>query len=276
MLGNLEERFFTYLKKNLGNYQRYKAFTLAEVLITLGIIGIVAAMTIPTLVNNVQKMQYVVALKKFYTTQTSGWTQILADEGVNSLQDTSVFQNILQYGSCHAEYANPEVCKPFFDNLKKYFKFEIVSVPSYKLTYLGGGNAPSSDTNTVLVLPDGSVIVSAMFCQERTHHVPTKAEIAALGGHMYYYQVQNLIVDVNGFKKPNQWGRDIFEFDVSDDGRLYPYYGRDWSIFLYGNLDETWKSRYDYCGVAGDSQISGTLGYGCTARIMDEGWEMNY
>ena len=29
-----------------------KAFTLAEVLITLGIIGVVAALTIPTLVNN--------------------------------------------------------------------------------------------------------------------------------------------------------------------------------------------------------------------------------
>ena len=34
------------------------AFTLAEVLITLGIIGIVAAITIPTLINNVQDAQY--------------------------------------------------------------------------------------------------------------------------------------------------------------------------------------------------------------------------
>lgn len=32
-----------------------KAFTLAEVLITLGIIGVVAALTIPTLVNNYRK-----------------------------------------------------------------------------------------------------------------------------------------------------------------------------------------------------------------------------
>lgn len=36
-----------------------KGFTLAEVLITLGIIGVVAAMTIPTLVSKSQQRQHV-------------------------------------------------------------------------------------------------------------------------------------------------------------------------------------------------------------------------
>ncbi len=44
------------------------AFTLAEVLITLGIIGIVAALTIPTLMAKTKKQQTTVALKKFYST----------------------------------------------------------------------------------------------------------------------------------------------------------------------------------------------------------------
>ena len=43
-----------------------KAFTLAEVLITLGIIGIVAAMTLPTLIGKYQKKQTVTQLKKAY------------------------------------------------------------------------------------------------------------------------------------------------------------------------------------------------------------------
>lgn len=43
------------------------AFTLAEVLITLGIIGIVAALTIPTIVNNYKKKVTVTRLKRFYT-----------------------------------------------------------------------------------------------------------------------------------------------------------------------------------------------------------------
>lgn len=44
-----------------------KAFTLAEVLITLGIIGVVAALTIPTLVNNYRKKQFETGLKKEYS-----------------------------------------------------------------------------------------------------------------------------------------------------------------------------------------------------------------
>lgn len=44
-----------------------KGFTLAEVLITLGIIGVVAALTIPTLIANHQKNIVVTRLKKFYT-----------------------------------------------------------------------------------------------------------------------------------------------------------------------------------------------------------------
>jgi prepilin-type N-terminal cleavage/methylation domain-containing protein len=44
------------------------AFTLAEVLITLGIIGVVAAMTIPTLLSNVTKRQYAIKLRKAVST----------------------------------------------------------------------------------------------------------------------------------------------------------------------------------------------------------------
>ena len=46
---------------------RRVAFTLAEVLITLGIIGIVAAMTMPSLITNYQKQRAVTQLKKSYT-----------------------------------------------------------------------------------------------------------------------------------------------------------------------------------------------------------------
>lgn len=50
-------------------------FTLAEVLITLGIIGIVAAMTIPTLMNKSQDNQFKVAYKKAYSSASQAWLQ---------------------------------------------------------------------------------------------------------------------------------------------------------------------------------------------------------
>ena len=45
---------------------KHFGFTLAEVLVTLGIIGVVSAMTIPSLVKNYQRQVYVTQLRKVY------------------------------------------------------------------------------------------------------------------------------------------------------------------------------------------------------------------
>ena len=50
--------------------RRLAAFTLAEVLITLGIIGVVAALTLPSLIENHKKQVIVSRLNKVYRTQT--------------------------------------------------------------------------------------------------------------------------------------------------------------------------------------------------------------
>ena len=56
------------MKENMFHFSRKSAaFTLAEVLITLGIIGVVAAMTLPTLINETQRKQDGVKIKKFYS-----------------------------------------------------------------------------------------------------------------------------------------------------------------------------------------------------------------
>ena len=58
---------------------RKVAFTLAEVLITLGIIGVVAAMTLPTLIQNHQKRSLEVATQKFYSTMSQAVKKYMAD-----------------------------------------------------------------------------------------------------------------------------------------------------------------------------------------------------
>src|SRR5574344_184193 len=138
------------------------AFTLAEVLIVLGIIGIVASMTIPTLMNKVAKQEYLTALKKFYSTQTDGWSRLLADEGVQQLEDTSVFQSMTA-SSCSPSYANYAFCKPFFDNLKKYFRFSVVTAPSYQTYLLNGTKDTDRTGKIVLAFTDGSIMYNADF-----------------------------------------------------------------------------------------------------------------
>ena len=70
---------FANMNQNIFNDKDFSlkkaAFTLAEVLITLGIIGVVAAMTMPTLIANYQKQVATTRLKKFYTTYSQAYNQ---------------------------------------------------------------------------------------------------------------------------------------------------------------------------------------------------------
>lgn len=94
-----------------------KGFTLAEVLITLAIIGVVAALTIPTLMANYQKTQYVAQLKQVYSQLSQNIKLLMVDENVDNITDCDIlnmkddwsdFDETLQRGG------------EFF--LKKYFK----------------------------------------------------------------------------------------------------------------------------------------------------------
>ena len=60
---------------------KIRAFTLAEVLITLGIIGVVAAMTLPSLMNKIQKRDTAARLKKFYSAMNQAINRSTVDNG---------------------------------------------------------------------------------------------------------------------------------------------------------------------------------------------------
>lgn len=58
-----------------------KGFTLAEVLITLGIIGIVAAMTLPTVINDSTERETVAKVKKFYSVMNQALLMAISKHG---------------------------------------------------------------------------------------------------------------------------------------------------------------------------------------------------
>ena len=60
---------------------RLKAFTLAEVLITLGIIGVVAAMTMPVLIQKHREQVAVTKVKKFYSTFSQAYLMAVQENG---------------------------------------------------------------------------------------------------------------------------------------------------------------------------------------------------
>lgn len=58
-----------------------KAFTLAEVLITLIIIGVLATVTLPSILQNVKKREVEVKLKKFYSNMSNATNLAIAENG---------------------------------------------------------------------------------------------------------------------------------------------------------------------------------------------------
>lgn len=169
------------------------AFTLAEVLITLGIIGVVAAMTMPSLIQNYQEKATVTKLKKCYSLVSQAYVSILNDEGgSDTLQAGDDLEMMEKFGK-YLKYQ--KTCgrnKGCFPNV------------TYKSVTGNGYNKWEDDTTdrSRAILTDGTLIMfnkSAMWRNE---------------GNYLYAQIY---VDINGFKGPNQLGRDFFYFYINPE-----------------------------------------------------------
>ncbi|MBO6087011.1 type II secretion system protein [bacterium] len=234
-----------------------RGFTLAEVLITLGIIGVVAAITLSTLIKEYHKHVWVNQLKANYSILNQGFQKMMADDGVNNIEDTEVWRTM--QGGCGLYVHEPtsDNCKNFLLHLKKYFN--IVSVKQagdYKFSYLNntrkisyyGYPGPGKDIYTIN-FANGAMMVYNSF-----HNITDRG---------YIREVGNFELDINGHKGPNTYGRDIFIFALDADGKLYPSGGSNFPP------EFRWTSS---CQVG----VSSSNGSGCAARIMENGWKMDY
>lgn len=209
--------------------KRFFGFTLSEVLITLTVIGVVAAITLPPLIQNYQKQVFVNQLKKEYSTINQAFQKIMADEGVDSIDNLSDDANGIKISG------NQRV------DLGKYLKIvdnkeEYSSPTGYKLLY--GGTFSTYNLNT-LYLSDGAILF------------------------INPYDTPFINIDVNGKKGPNVVGRDLFCFNLHKNGRLVPY-GDDNGYRQTRSSDERVNEG---CRLGGEF---------CAARIMRDGWKMNY
>ena len=75
-----------------------KGFTIAEVLITIGIIGIVAAMTIPGLIKNYQERQFKTAYKKAYSEISQIFIEAIYNQQLSRTQKGDVNATNEEFG----------------------------------------------------------------------------------------------------------------------------------------------------------------------------------
>ena len=121
-----------------GNYRK-TAFTLAEVLITLGIIGVVAALTLPTVIHNHKKKDIETKLARIYSVMNQAIIMAEAEHGdkkywdyYNEHESNLTYENALNwYNKYLAKYIKTtKVEKTFLDNEKLYLYFADGSILS--------------------------------------------------------------------------------------------------------------------------------------------------
>ena len=181
----------------VNNQNRKIAFTLAEVLITLGIIGVVAAMTLPSLINNIEGKQLQAAFKKGYFEIYQAFELMREDMGRDILPEDfrsssftddyrKYFVKTLSAGGSGLVSNDLDVTD--FNAMKIYKTYNKKS--SLLLNYFDDGQ---------FVLPDGALI------------------LINTSGPMW------ISIDTNGMNKgPNVYGRDLFSFQVTNEGKLLP------------------------------------------------------
>jgi len=238
--------------KNLKN----SGFTLAEVLITLAIIGVVAAITIPSIVANHQKRTLETQFTKAYRSIQQVVNLATAEHGGI---ETWEWSNLID-----AE-TRDTLTKKYFLPYLNYVKFCDSKNPDtgcfidtiYK--YLNGTDATniSKYTTPKVLLADGSSIDFNYWqeCLERNT------------------QCLVMRIDINGHKKPNTYGRDLFEFDLfPQTGEFLPRGINDNSSFNEARKSFT---KSDIEQIISNCNENGSGNF-CGARIVSDGFKINY
>lgn len=232
-----------------GGYMNKSAFTLAEVLITLGIIGIVAAMTLPALIAKHEKIETITRLKRAYSLVNQGLFRAVSDMG-----DVADWPTTIQSDVLISKYF-----APYFKVLKLYPKAESWQSA---MCYDGRNTVTSSGVVTQYKWMDGGHI-SSPFLTGVTASMKLADEIC-IGVNGIGYG-SRIFIDVNGNAKgPNIAGYDLFFFLI-DKNTIKPY-GWDWS-----DEELTGSGKQNACNLKARNG-----GYTCAARIMREGWQINY
>lgn len=239
------------LTSNQQNEQTvYNAFTLAEVLITLGIIGVVAAMTIPTLINNYQKQQAVTQYKKAYAEMTQVIKMSEVDNGEMRIWDMSAFA------------AGAAKTQEFAD---QYFYPYVKTIKKCTFGETGCWTPPASLSNQSGYLTLNAYSLSAVMPSGYSV-LFWKSNVEA-GGHVVIY------VDIDGPSKGRAMiGKDVFGIKVNlNDGDATQQMGIH--PMGLGNIPEV--SRATLLTTCSKTFVDSTAGSTCAGVIATDGWTIS-
>ena len=235
--------------------KKLTAFTLSEVLITLGIIGVVSTLTLPNLTNSYRRNVAMTKIEKGYAQLAQAYEQMLTDHGGDTLD-----------GDCEHAVMDED---PIVDNATGYFnrywrpylKSPILCTTAADCGYSNSDNGlfgAYSDysffdkESRAMFMTNEGIVYNVNFCRNTNQGTDNRAII---------------YMDINGGKSPNVLGRDIFVIQKAGDDGLMPY---------GYNLDKYYVDQYCLTNdINNDSNIGGEMAPNstCLEYLRRRGWE---
>lgn len=207
-----------------GNLSSLRGFTLAEVLITLSVIGVVAALTMPVMYSKIQRNILNNQFRKSYNTFFNSFRKSVFDMDNNT--------NCYYYATEETTFETSGCCEFWFNNFVENLKivkvcmgnaFEDGCIPDYNFEVSSGCMGFSSENIKqnayVYVAADGTIFIP---------YYDSKWSAAPV-----------VLVDVNGKKGPNKAGYDVFSFAISKRGNSI--------VTGKSGEDGSQWDRLDYC-----------------------------
>ena len=226
---------------------RFKGFTLAEVLITLGVIGVVAAVTMPTLVQNYKKHIVETRLAKFYTTMNEA---IRMSETVNG--DKMYWEDI-----GHGFEKDEE------GNVDKTKSIPLAWFNKYLRPYLNGANIEVNNLagDVMIYFNDGSLCLLSQFA---LHYYPNAKDF------MEYKVLENGQLannaEISGIKSF------VFFFYPYDKQVKY-HYKKGVEPYKAGGWNGTKEMLLNSSNIGCNENATNERAY-CTALIQMNGWKI--
>lgn len=171
-----------------------QGFTLAETLITIGIIGIVAAMTLPIIIAKYQEIEFATAFKKIYSELQNSIDYITLSNGITECY-TYFPEGNMSYQK------KTQDCEQLFSNI----------VEKLQLTK-GRDSLRNLYTDSSTVYANGGEAINRT-CAYDASIKNSQIYVTKNGMTIFLtktYVPLSIIIDVNGEKGPNKWGYDTF------------------------------------------------------------------
>ena len=200
-----------------------KGFTLAEVLITLGIIGVVAALTLPSLVVKYKEKQYVTALKKAVSILDNAYRLAIFENG----GDNDVGYKPAEYDTLPSEEGNV-----VYDKNGNYNSDVLFQILSKHLNIIKdcGRKGDTGCFPEVITSPFNEKTWKLLQMQGNSRRFFVLSDGMSVG-----ITPDFAYIDVNGLKRPNTLGIDVFQVALNKNGIGYYDDGSEGTLKCYTN-----------------------------------------